>query len=246
MLDREMSLTEHLSELRNRLIIALAVVGGLFIAGFFVARPILHWLILRADVPHIIVIGVPEAFFALIRVDFMMALTLSSPVLIYQAAAFIWPGLTDRERKVVQAVLGPGLGLFLVGMAGGFFVFVPLVLHVMLSFVGQGLSEYWTITNYLNFITFLTIPFGFLAEMPLVAGVLARLGLLHPALLRRYRRYAILVAFLIAAIVAPPDALSMIVIGSAIYLIYEVSAVVARIFYHERSYDPHAGENLGE
>lgn len=228
-----MSLTEHLSELRQRLVVVMALVVGLFLPGFFVARPMLHWLVLRADVPHIIVIGVPEAFFALIRVDFMMAVILASPVLIYQAAAFVWPGLTEHERKVVEAVLGPGLGLFVTGMAGGFFIFVPLVLHVMLSFVGQGLSEYWTVTNYLNFIIFLTVPFGFLAEMPLVAGVLARVGLLHPAVLRRYRRYAVLAAFLIAAIVAPPDALSMIVIGSAIYLIYEVSAVVARIFYRE-------------
>ncbi len=233
--DREMSLSEHLDELRRRLMIVVAVIGVLFLGGFFVSKPVLHWLIVRADVRHIIVTGVPEAFMALIRVDFMMALVVASPLLLYQATAFVWPGLSERERAIVGSVLGPGLGLFVVGMAVGFFIFLPLVLHVMLSFVGEGLSEYWTITNYLNFIVFLTIPFGFMAEMPLIAGILARIGLLQPSMMRRYRRYAIVIAFLIAAIVAPPDALSMTVIGLALYLIYEVSALVVRIAYRQRS-----------
>lgn len=235
MRDGEMSVSEHLGELRRRLIIIVAVVGVLFLGGFFVSRPVLRWLIARADVRHIIVTGVPEAFMALIRVDFMMALVLASPVILYQATAFVWPGLTERERSVVGSVLGPGLGLFVAGMAVGFFVFVPLVLRVMLSFVGEGLSEYWTITNYLNFIVFLTIPFGFMAELPLIAGILARIGLLQPRMMQRYRRYAIVIAFLIAAIVAPPDALSMTVIGSALYLIYELSALVVRIAYRQRT-----------
>jgi sec-independent protein translocase protein TatC len=191
----------------------------------------MHWLVERAHVKHMIVIGVPEAFFALIKVDFMMSLVVASPLILYQAAAFVLPGLTEAERRVVGVVLGPGLILFLAGMAGGFFIFVPLVLHVMLKFVGPGVSEYWTLSNYLNFITYLTIPFGFMAELPLISGVLAHVGLVDPKLFGRYRRYAILVAFLIAAIIAPPDALSMLVIGSAIYLVYELSHLVARVFY---------------
>ncbi len=232
--DQEMSVSEHLGELRRRLLILVGVVGVLFLGGFFVSKPVLRWLIVRADVRHIIVTGVPEAFMALIRVDFMMALVLASPVILYQTAAFIWPGLAERERAIVGVVLGPGLGLFVVGMGVGFFVFVPLVLRVMLSFVGEGLAEYWTITNYLNFIVFLTIPFGFMAEMPLLAGILARIGLLQPRMMRRYRRYAIVIAFLIAAIVAPPDALSMTVIALALYLIYELSAVVVYLVYRQR------------
>ena len=234
MQDKKMILSDHLSELRRRLVMVLVVVGVLFLAGFFVARPVLHWLIVRAAVRHIIVIGVPEAFVALLRVDFMMAVILGSPVILYQAVAFVWSGLTDRERVVVGSVMGPGLGLFLLGMGIGFLVFVPLVLHVMLSFVGEGLSEYWTITNYLNFVVFLTIPFGFMAETPLLAGVLARMGVLEPRMMRRYRRYAMVIAFLIAAIVAPPDALSMTVIGSALYLVYELSAIVVYLAYRQR------------
>lgn len=226
-----MTLSEHLTELRNRLGLSLAVVGVLFLGGFFVSQRVLDWLVHRAHVKHIIVTGVPEAFFALIKIDLIMALVVASPLLLYQVAAFVFPGLTQTERRVVAVVAGPGLALFLVGMAVGFWVFVPLVLHVMLKFVGHGISEFWTLSNYLNFVVYLTVPFGILAEMPLVSGVLAHLGIIDPAMLRRYRRYAIVVSFLIAAIVAPPDAISMLVIGGAIYLVYELSCVVARVFY---------------
>ena len=225
----EMPLLDHLAELRKRLFITVVVVGGVFLGGFFLARPLLSWLVLRAHVKHVVVIGVPEAFLALIKVDFVMALVVSSPLILYEAAAFVLPGLTDGEKRVAMVTAGPGLILFLGGMAGGFFIFVPLVLKVMLGFVGKGVSEFWSLSNYLNFVIYLTIPFGFLAEMPLISGVMAHVGLLSPALFRRYRRYALLTAFLIAAIIAPPDALSMLIIGSAIYLVYELSYVVVRL-----------------
>ncbi|MDA8194097.1 MAG: twin-arginine translocase subunit TatC [Thermaerobacter sp.] len=229
--DREMSLTDHLTELRKRLMTVLVTVAVLFLGGFFVTKPVVHWLILRAHVKRIIVTGVPEAFFALLKVDLVMSLVLASPIILYQAAAFILPGLTEVERKVVAAVLGPGLLLFLSGMAAGFFLFVPVVLHVMLTFVGGGIEEYWSIGNYLSFVVNLTVPFGFVAELPLVAGVLARQGVVSPKLFRRYRRYAILIAFLISAILAPPDALSMIVMAMPLYLVYEVSGLVTRLLY---------------
>jgi len=231
MQDREMTLEEHLTELRQRLMVALATVGVFFLAGFWAARPALDWLVRRAHVRHIVVTGVPEAFFALIKVDLILSLIAASPVILYEVAAFVLPGLSASERRILMLIAGPGLVLFLLGMAAGFFLFVPLVLHVMLDFVGPGISEFWTLSNYLNFIVYLTVPFGFLAELPLVSGILTRMEILHPSLFRHYRRYAVVVSFLIAAAVAPPDALSMLVIGSAIYLVYEVSAVVSRLVY---------------
>lgn len=193
----------------------------------------MHWLILRGHVKRIIVTGVPEAFFALLKVDLVMALVVTSPLILYHAASFVMPGLTPRERKVVGVILAPGLVLFIAGMAGGFFIFVPIVLHVMKLFVSGGIQEYWSIGNYLSFIINLTIPFGFVAELPLVAGVLANQGMLTPQFFRRYRRHAVLVAFLISGILAPPDATSMIVMAIPIYLVFEVSGLVARVFYRQ-------------
>lgn len=237
--DREMSLTEHLDELRNRILLVLAVLGAAFLAGFFFTKPVLHWLILRSQLTHLIVTGVTEAFFSLLKVDLAMAAVVVSPLVFYQAAAFVFPGLTPPERRVVKSLLFPGLLLFLGGMALGFFVFVPVVLHVMLSYTGNGILPMWTLSNYLGFVIDLTVPFGIVMEMPLLAGAFARLGLLDPSLFRRFRRYAVLIAFFISAILAPPDALSMAVMAVPIYLIYELSYVIAKFSYRPPvPYDP--------
>lgn len=228
--DREMSLTEHLTELRNRLIVVLAVVGVAFVGGFFVSKPVLKWLVDRAHV-HVIVTGVPEAFIAVLNVDLVMALVVSSPVILYEVAAFVVPGLTATERRVMAVMLGPGLLLFLAGAAAGFYIFVPVVLHVMRQFILPGVGEDWTLSNYLSFIMDLSLPFGFTAELPLLSGALARAGLVHPDMFRRYRRYAVLVAFVIAAVLAPPEASAMLIMAVPLYLVYELSALVARVFY---------------
>ncbi len=235
---RLMTLEGHLTELRTRITIIIAVLGVVFIGGFFGSRDILRWLIVSAPVPRIVVIGVPEAFLAVIQVDFILSLIAVSPLIMYEVTAFISPGLTDRERRFVGWIVGPGLLLFLGGMAVGFFVFVPLVLRVMESYIGKDLREMWTVSNYLSFVIYLTVPFGLLMEFPLASGLLARMGILDPKVLRKYRRYAVMVAFLIAAAIAPPDALSMMVIGSIMYLIYELSTLVAMMAYHDvESYD---------
>lgn len=231
MADREMSLTEHLSELRNRLFVMIGTVAVLFMGGFFFVRPVLNWIIHNTPVHHVIVTGVTEAFFALVEIDFVLSLIVASPVILYEIAAFVLPGLTRLERRVLLVVAGPGLILFVLGTAAGYFWVVPLVLKVMLSFTGSTVEPLWRLGSLLSFIIDLSIPFGILAEFPLVAGVLARLGILNPDIFRRYRRYAVFVVFLISAIIAPPEASAMLLMAIPIYLMYELSALVARMFY---------------
>jgi sec-independent protein translocase protein TatC len=234
MQDREMPLEEHLEELRRRIFTMLVAVLAGFLAGYFVARPILHWVMTRVGVHHVVAIGVTETFFALLKVAFFVGMVLASPVILYQLAAFILPGLLPHERRVLYYVFGPGLVLFMAGMAGGFFWIVPLVLRIMVSFTGGGITAMFSISSLLSFVINLTLPFGIVAELPLVAGVLARLGIVTPTWLERQRRYAVLLAFLMAAILAPPDALSMILMAIPIYLVYELSALVVRVMWRAR------------
>ncbi len=227
----EMSLSQHLEELRTRFLWMIAVVGACFIAGYFVAKPVMLWLVRRSILHHLVVIGVVEAFYGVIQIDFIMSLIVSSPFLLFQLAAFVFPGLTDLERRMVGWFLVPGGLLFLAGSAAGFFWFVPVVLRVMLSFTGHGLEPLWTLSSYLSFVIDLSVPFGIVAELPLVSGLLSHYGILSPSLFARYRRYAILIAFAIAAVLAPPTALSMILMAIPIYLIYELAYVVSRLAY---------------
>jgi sec-independent protein translocase protein TatC len=232
--DREMPITEHLAELRSRLWVVVAAFFACFIAGYFLSRPVLYWLVRRSDLHHLIVTGVAEAFYGVIEVDVVLCLIAVSPLLLYEVAAFVFPGLTATEKRMVALFTAPGLLLFLAGVAAGFFWFVPILLRVMLSFTGHGILPFWTLSNYLSFVIDLSVPFGFVAEMPLLSGVLAYLGILDPALLARFRRYAILVAFLVAAILAPPTALSMILMAVPFYFIYELSCAVAQLAVRTR------------
>lgn len=235
MRDRVMPLTDHLEELRRRIFIILGAVGAGFFVGYFVAHPILIWMLQVVRFPHVIVIGVTEAFFAMLKVAFIVGLVIASPIILYQIAAFVMPGLTPAERKMVGWVLVPGVVLFVGGMAAGFFLIVPTVLHIMLGFTGPDIKATFTLSSVLSFVINLTLPFGVIAELPLVAGSLARLGFLSPAWFERQRRYAIVLAFFIAAIFAPPDAVSMLLMAIPIYLIYELSALVVRLMWRESS-----------
>lgn len=235
MSDQEMPLTSHLEELRTRIFIILAAVLVGFGAGYTVARPVLHWILLRVGLGHgVIVTGVTEAFFAVLKIAFILGLVLASPVVLYQVAAFIFPGLLPHERRMVSLVVVPGVLLFAGGMAASFFWIVPVVLHIMISFTGHGIRALFTLGKLLSFIINLTLPFGIIAELPLVAGTLARLGLVSPSWFARQRRYAILLAFLMAAILAPPDAVSMLMMAIPIYLVYELSALVVRLVWRAR------------
>ncbi len=229
-IDQKMPLVEHLSELRKRLMVVLGLFSGFFVLGYFGSRPILYWVIHRSGLRHLAVIGVTEAFFGVVKVDFVLSLVAVSPILLYQMMAFTLPALTITEKTMVRILVLPGMILFAGGISAGFFWFVPIVLRVMLSFTGHGIVQLWTLSNYLSFVIDLSLPFGILFELPLVSAVLSYHGILEPEVFVRYRRYAVLMAFLLAAILAPPDALSMLLMAIPFYLIYELSHVVARVF----------------
>ncbi len=224
-----MPLEDHLAELRRRIVIVGGVLVVAFIGSYFIARPVLIWMLRAVGLRRVIVVGVTEAFFSMLKVALILAVAVSSPIWVYQVAAFVAPGLLPRERRLVAIVAGPGVLLFAAGLAGGFFLIVPAVLRIMASFTGGMIAERFTLSSVLAFMIGLTLPFGVMAELPLAGGALARMGLVSPGWYARQRRYAILTAFAIAAILAPPDALSMILMAVPIYLIYELTALVARL-----------------
>jgi sec-independent protein translocase protein TatC len=230
-----MPLLDHLEELRSRILKSLAALAAAFIVGYLVARPMLRYIEYVTRVHQLYVYDVPEAFFGIVKLSLIAGFVLASPVIFYQVAAFILPGLVARERRLLAIVFAPGVLLFAAGMAAGFFWIVPPVLHIMLSFAGPGILPRIRLSSLLSFVIGLTVPFGFVAELPLVSGVLANLGLLSPRWFERQRRYAVLLAFVAAAVITPPNtALAMLAVGIAIYAIYELSAIVVRLAWRPR------------
>ena len=232
-----MPLEGHLDELRRRLMVSAIIVLPIFVALFALYYPILT-LIKDTGKPyisHLAYLSPGEVFFNYMRVDLMLSLIVASPFWLYQALAFFLPAFSRRARDMVLRLLPIMIGLFLLGVIFGLKVLLPIVLRFFVGF-GKGIFvPEITLGNYTNFLLGVTLPPGFLFEMPLVAYGLASAGLVTGAMLTRGWRYAILGAALLSAIFAPPGPLPMIALGVPILALYQASITVAGVTGRRRA-----------
>lgn len=245
----ELTLIEHLIELRNRLVkaaVALGLATGLafplFQQWFFIAiRPILGRGNCPPEAPTIEqiqsgqfkaclqAITPTELVFAYLQVTLVVGLILSMPVIAYQAWAYIAPGLTRQERRYVIALV-PGATLsFIAGVMFAYYVLVPPALGFLLGFSNAWVVVTPTVSSYISFLSRLLIAIGVVFQLPIVLFFLAKVRLINPKMLGSIRRYVIVAAFIIAAIVTPtPDPFNQILVVIPILVLYEIGALLAR------------------
>jgi sec-independent protein translocase protein TatC len=239
--DHKMSLTEHLIELRKRLIrSAIALAAGFFVCYYYkewifdiITRPLTQVLPKNS---YLIYTGLTEAFFVYMKLAFFASLIITCPFILYQIWRFIAPGLLPREKKyVVPFVLSSTL-LFLGGVLFGYFVALPPAFEFFVSFNNKYLQALISFRDYISlFVTFL-LGFGLSFELPVFIFFLAKLGIVNAKMLSRQRRYAILVIFIVAAILTPsPDALSQILMAIPLMFLYEISIFVARFVEKQKT-----------
>ena len=224
-----MPFLDHLEELRWRLLRSLvALLIGALIGWVVVTRYDVFGLLMRpiaVELPtgKLMMTGPAEGFFITMKLAVAVGLVLSSPVLIYQAWAFLAPALYDRERRVIVPSLLVGVVLFSAGVAAAYFLVLPRAFHMLLAFQRGHLEPIITADRYFSFAIPFVLSFGGITELPLVMTILAGFGLVSAKFLAKNRRYALVIAALIAAFLAPPDALSMVAMMVPIILLYEVS-----------------------
>lgn len=236
MRDREMPISEHLRELRNRLVVYLVFLVPVSVAAFLRARLIITWLLGPAHgrIGPLILMSPGEALFTFMKVGLAVGFVITSPVLLYELAAFSSPALEKPQRRLLMGYIPVVLALFLLGCAFGFFVFLPVVLRFLLSFATPPFRAFFTLARYIGFVLDLTLPFGLVFELPVAVYALARSGVLEPSFLRRQRRIAVLAIFVIAGAVTPPDAFSMLLMVVPMWVLYEVSILVAVVAVRQR------------
>ncbi|MEE4609120.1 MAG: twin-arginine translocase subunit TatC [Desulfobacteraceae bacterium] len=235
--------TEHLEELRHRLIVCFVAVGIGFAACYafkerlfnLLAAPLISAM--QAG-DKLVFTGLPEAFFTYLKIAFLAGCVLASPVIIYQFWMFVAPGLYGKERRVLAPIVGLSILFFIGGGMFGYLVVFPLGFQFFLSFATETIRPLPAMKEYLGFATKLLIAFGLAFELPLVITFMARLGLVSVAFLKKNRRYAILIFFIAAAILTPPDVVSQILMALPLMLLYELSIVGARIFGRKPPDDP--------
>jgi sec-independent protein translocase protein TatC len=226
-----MSLLEHLEELRSRIIVIAVAILVAGVAGFFLAEPLIT--LLRAPLPErgaeLIQTSVGEAFGVRIQLALMTGVALAMPVILYEVWAFVTPGLTRGERRIIWPLLGAAVVLFGAGLLLGYLL-IPVAINFLLDFSLPGVEPLLGLAEYVGFITTFMLAFGLALEFPVVMYLLARLGILSYAFLSRRRRFAILVIALFAIVITPGD----IVIGSAtlaivMYGLFEITLQLIRV-----------------
>jgi sec-independent protein translocase protein TatC len=234
-------LMDHLVELRKRLIWSfVSLILAFFIAFAFVDQifTVLVQPLLQAGHERMIFTGVMEAFFTRVKVSFFAAMMISFPVLATQLWLFIAPGLYRQERKAFLPFLLMTPVLFALGSALAYFFAVPVALHFLLSFEGElgGVTQEALpgVGNYLDFITKFLFGFGVSFLLPVLLMLVERAGLVRLEQLQKGRRYAIVVAFVIAAVLTPPDVISQLLLAVPLILLYELALIGIRITRRRR------------
>jgi sec-independent protein translocase protein TatC len=226
----------HLVELRDRIIKASAAVLIIFVSMVYWAPDIFHLLAkpMLDALPkgsHMIVTDVTGSFFVPIKVTLMAAFVVALPVVIYQIWAFVAPGLYQHEKKLIVPLVVSTYSLFLIGMSFAYFLVFPTVFSFMVSYnepLGADMST--DIDKYLSFAMTTFLAFGFTFEVPVVVVVLVRLGIVTLAKLKEVRPYVIVGAFVISAVVTPPDIMSQLLLAIPLCVLYEFGLLIARFY----------------
>ncbi|WP_448579768.1 twin-arginine translocase subunit TatC [Thermaurantiacus sp.] len=234
--DRKQPLIEHLIELRTRLLWSLAALLVAFFACFALARPIFAILVqplLAAGQDRVIFTQLFEAFLVQVRVAFFGALMVSFPVIATQAWKFVAPGLYRQEKAALLPFLVATPFLFAAGASFAYFVAIPVALRFLLGFQGElgGVTQEAlpSVGQYLTFIMQFLFAFGAAFLLPVLLMLLHRAGILTLDQLVKGRRYAIVIAFVVAAIFTPPDVVSQLLLAVPLILLYEIAILAIRI-----------------
>lgn len=237
--DQELPFMSHLAELRDRLLRAvLAVVLVLFALIPFANR--LYTLLavpLVAALPEgaqMIAIDPASPFFTPLKVAFLVAVLLTAPYILFQIWAFVAPGLYQREQRLAIPLLVSSCLLFYLGCAFAYFLVLPVVFTFLAAVTPEGVTMMTDISRYLDFVVMLFLAFGVTFEVPVATVILVALGWVELETLRSSRRYFIVGAFIIAAIVTPPDVISQIMLAVPMALLYEVGILAAAMLVRRR------------
>ena len=221
----------HLAELRRRLIACLVAVALLTLASWnfadsilsMIMRPILRLL---PEGTSLIYSGLPDAFSVTFKVSLWAGAILSAPFCLYQIWAFVAPGLRPREKAKVPALAALAVSLFLAGLAFAYFLAFPITFGFFLKFSSDAMKPLLAVDRYMSLSMSLALAFAISFQLPLALTFLARLGLVTPAFLRKQRPYAIVLIFILAAVLTPPDVVSQLILAVALMALYELSVVL--------------------
>jgi sec-independent protein translocase protein TatC len=248
-------LTEHLGELRNRLLISLGAVVIFFSISFYYSEfifsiltaPLHYTLKLSLENPFIsfvpsekpgidlVFLAPAEALWMHIKIAFITAFIISSPLIFYETWRFISPGLLEKERKHALPFVFTTTSLFLIGALFCFVIVLPFAMNFLLNYKTENLQPMISVGKYIDFCLKFILAFGAIFELPVVTVFATRMGIVTPDVLAKNRKYAVLIAFVVAALLTPtPDAFNQTLMAVPIIILYEAGIWASRILNRKK------------
>jgi sec-independent protein translocase protein TatC len=229
--------TEHLGELRDRLVRSFIAVGIGFVGAYFFKERLFEILIAplvtamgESQNAKMIFTGLPEAFFTYLKVSLLTGIILATPVLFYEFWMFVSPGLYRAEKKYFLPIVLLSVFFFVIGSSFGYFIVFPYGFKFFLGFATENIHAMPSMKEYLGFASKMLLAFGFVFELPLVLTFMARMGLVTVPFLKKNRKYAVLIFFVGAALITPPDVVTQVMMALPLMILYEISIIGARVF----------------
>jgi sec-independent protein translocase protein TatC len=225
--DEAQPLTIHLEELRARLLWCLGTVGATALASSFYTDILIHQM--ARHIGPLVFLTPTEALFVRVKMAFLLGIFFSVPVILYHLWKFIGVALTVNERRVVWGALPFSYLLFAAGAALAWFLIVPMSLKVLVSFASLDIQPMISVDSCLQFSLWMTLGLGLLFQLPVVLGALSLWGFVRSSQLKTYRRHAIIIILVLAALLTPgPDPISQILLALPSYLLFEISILLAK------------------
>jgi len=231
-------LKPHIADLRKRLVISSAALIVAFFACFAVYEPILEWMMLPVEEglapgSQMVAIEVQETFFTALKVAFFSAFLVTLPIILWQMWLFLAPGLYESEKKlIIPFVVGASV-MFLIGASFAYYIVVPFGFEFLVNFGNSVVSVMPSIGKYVSFFTKLLFGFGIAFELPVFTFFLAIIGVVTDRSLKDFFKYAVVLIFIVSALLTPPDILTQFLMAGPLIILYGVSIYIAKVFNPE-------------
>ena len=224
----------HLEELRKRLIICAITVGIGFAISYIFAERLFQILVtpltrIMPEGDRLIFTNLPEMFLTYLKTAVICGILLTAPVLFHQLWMFIAPGLYQHEKKYAIPFVVFSTILFVGGALFGYFIVFPFGFKFFLGFANEYIQALPSVKQYFSFAIKLLFAFGIVFELPVVAFFLSKMGIVTPEFLKKKRKYALLMTFVMAAILTPPDVITQLMMAGPLIILYEIGILVARM-----------------
>jgi sec-independent protein translocase protein TatC len=257
MSEEKQPFTEHLSELRKRILISAVVTLVATLISFTFSEDIFKVIVFplystmtfktvypfiellpRENVASLVFLGPAEAFWMHMKVAMIAGVIVASPLIFYELWKFISPGLLKKEKRLAFPFVSVTTGLFLVGSLFCFAIVLPFAMKFLLTYKTQSLTPMLSVGKYVDFCLKFILAFGVIFELPVVIIFLTRMGIVTPKTLAKNRKYAVLLAFVAAAILTPtPDAFNQLLMAVPIIFLYEGGIIASKVFMRRKLED---------